>query len=142
MEAAQLIATCYTVDQLSNAPLTVKGGVRSNRTHPHHPAVKCIKSNSWFFDYTLWYGVFLVDEMTRRGVINKAHHLEFFRWASKNKPVYGVANWSNEKNVYKPKGYEHLPVIIAHQKYFIEKKQHLAHWTNADVPGWFTNECL
>lgn len=135
IEASQLIATCYK--DLSNAPLTVTGKVRSNKSHLHHPITKWIGQSLDNFWWAFEYGLTCIQESFDRGLVKSAHHECFYNWCFDNPP--DIPNIGITK-FYKMNGYEHLPVEQSYQVYFNDKKQHLAVWTNRQIPDWFENK--
>lgn len=140
VEVSQLCATCYTTEQLFHAPKTTKGTVRSNITHPHHPITKWVNLSlsNWF--WCLDYGLSCIEEsMNHRKLQKTAYHLPFLEWCLLNPPDMldlGLTDF------VKPKGYERFNVDQSYQQYFLAEKQHIAKWTNRDIPDWYIGTIL
>lgn len=133
VEAAQLVASCYTKEELAQAPRTTKGTVRSNASHPHHPVTKWVRASLDNFLWALQFGVACCEEVLSNGLAKSQHHLSFFKWCVDNWPDLPDAGWTEP---YKMEGYDHLPLLESYYAYFNEEKQHLAEW-DGDVPDWF-----
>lgn len=134
VEVCQMLATCYTTDELANAPLTAKGTVRSNKSHPHHPIVKWVQASQANFIWAWEYAYAAIIEAFERGIIKKAHHMLFLDWVLDNLPTFPQQTCTE---FVKPKGYEYLSIVDSYRTYFLDNKLHLAQWSNRDVPEWF-----
>lgn len=140
IEVAQLLASCYTAEELFNAPRTIKGTVRSNRSHPHHPIAKWVQTSHSNFMWALEWGYFAILEgLEHRQIIKTAHHTTFFDWVLTNLPHLPQIE---RTDFVKPKAYADLPVCVAYQTYFVAEKQHLAKWTNRPVPNWYSGNVV
>lgn len=129
VEAAQLVATSYTHQQLAHAPKTTKGTIRSNKSHPHHPITKWVNRSlsNWF--WALEYGIACIEEsMFHRGLQKSAHHLAFLEWCLLNPPTLPDVGLTDFVMM---KGYS------SYSAYFNTNKQHLAKWTNRETPEWY-----
>lgn len=84
LENCQLLANCYSINQLQNAPKTQTGNVRKY-SHVHHPVSKHVKESFGNFNWALKHGLALCAEFEYR--FGKKHFCEeFIKWAAANKP--------------------------------------------------------
>jgi hypothetical protein len=84
LEACQLLANCFSPNQLQSAPLTQSGSVRKY-SHVHHPISKYVKESMGNYEWALRHGIALCEEFEFR--FGKKHFCEgFIRWAAQNKP--------------------------------------------------------
>ena len=134
IEAAQLVATSYTVEQLSQAPKTLQGKVRSNRSHKHHPITTWANASLTNWHHSLNFAYESIEEYKYRYEKPAPFHIYFLDWCKENVPEMMDLGFTQP---YRPIGYETFDVCDAYRKYFIDKKQHIASWRKRNVPFWF-----
>jgi hypothetical protein len=66
VEATQMLANCYTLDQLNYAPKTKKGEVRKY-SYYNHPCSKWTRASLDNFHWLLRHGIAMVEEKLYRG---------------------------------------------------------------------------
>lgn len=137
IEAAQLLATAY--NDLTQAPLTATGKVRSTKSHLHHPITKWVNTSIANWHFTWDYGYSCILEAFGRQLVKTAHHLTFYEWCLDNPPILSDSGLTE---FVKPIGYGNLPVFEAYQQYFCDNKQHIAVWRNRDTPEWYLNHVV
>jgi hypothetical protein len=135
IEASQLLATSYSAGELEKAPKTLDGKTRSNRSHKNHPITKWANSSISNWLHVLNFAFQSIEEYKFRYEKENPFHIDFLNWCSDNIRNDIVDIGFTEP--YKPIGYEDFEVCIAYQKYFNDKKQHIAQWRKRDVPEWF-----
>jgi len=143
VEAAQMLANGYTVEQLEQAPRTQKGTVRRH-SHIHHPLSKHILSHRGAFDWALKHGLALCEEFEYRFGIK--HFCEgFIKWASMNEPLRVLDGEETEW----PQCFKQHPecmvvgdVVAGYRNYYeaykamfiIRGRVHRAKWTRRETP--------
>ena len=137
IEAAQLLATAYS--DLTHAPLTATGKVRSIKSHLHHPITKWVNTSIANWHFTWDYGYSCIHEAFSRQLVKSAHHLTFYEWCLDNPPILSDCDLTE---FVKPIGYMGLPVFEAYQQYFCDNKQHIAIWTGRDMPSWYLSHVV
>lgn len=84
LEAAQLIANCYSPKQLQSAPRTQTGNIRKY-SHLHHPISHYVRRTKGNFSWALKHAVALCEEFKYR--FGKEHFCQgFIEWAARNEP--------------------------------------------------------
>lgn len=145
LEACQLIANCFSANQLQSAPRTQTGNVRKY-SHLHHPISKHVRASKGNYDWALKHGLALCEEFKYR--FGKPHYCEgFIKWASENKPDLvkdGPATefpqcflkYPNCMVVGNPvKGYQNY-YRVAKKSFDMRGKIVQASWTKRDVPNF------
>ena len=148
LEAAQLLANCYSADQLSFAPKTQLGNTRKH-SHIHHPISKWVKQTFGNYYWTLSHAVALTSEYERR--FNKKHFCnDFITWGMKCEPDL-LDSYSNEETE-QPQCFKQYPQCVvpgdpvtgyrnyyrvAKKSFDIRGKKVYATWTNREIPEWF-----
>lgn len=134
IEAAQLLATTYTTEQLDKAPRTLTGKIRSNLSHKRHPITGWANSSLTNWIHSLNFAFATIEEYKYRYEKGDPFHKDFLYWCQNNIPTI-LDNGFTEP--YKPIGYGELDVCQAYRQYFIDKKQHIASWKRRKIPDWF-----
>ena len=84
LEATQLLANCFSKDQLKLAPYTQAGTVRAY-SYIHHPISHYVKATRGNYNWALQHSLALCNEFRYR--FNKPHFCEgFIQWAANNNP--------------------------------------------------------
>lgn len=143
IEAGQLLANCYSLDQLSEAPKTLSGNVRSY-SHIHHPISKWVKENIKHFLWTKNHALALSEEFAYR--FGKEHFTAtFIRWCDSHTPLLPDVAERLQPQCFETRFPELVvdndPVagyIRYYQKdkksFIIRGKEVFASWTNRPVP--------
>jgi hypothetical protein len=148
LEAAQLLANCYTKEQLASAPKTQKGNIRKH-SHIHHPISKWVKQTFGNYFWTLAHAIALANEYEYR--FNKKHFCDdFINWCMKCEPDL-LDSYSNEETE-QPQCFKQYPELVVpgdpvagYRNYYrIAKSSFTIHgeivyatWTKREVPTWF-----
>ena len=146
LEAAQLLANCYSPEQLQNAPKTQLGNVRKH-SHVHHPISKWVKESYPNFAWTLIHANELSKEFYFR--FGKEHFCKnFIVWCFDNHTsLVPTASATEQPQCFKQypqcvvpgdpvAGYRNY-YRVAKKSFDIRGKIVYATWTNRKIPEWF-----
>lgn len=149
LEASQLLANCYSADQLVFSPYTQNGTMRKH-SHIHHPISKWVKETYGNFTWTLRHANALTYEFEFR--FGKKHFCEsFIFWCAKNSP-HLLSSDLGEVQTEQPQCFKAYPQCIvngdpvagyrnyyrtAKKSFDIRGKTVHATWTKREVPEWF-----
>lgn len=146
VEAAQLLANCYSLDYLKLAPLTQKGNYRKY-SYYNHPISIWVRSSKGNFDWAIKHAIALCEEFEYR--FGKKHFCEsFIKWCSENRPDLVLPGEETEqpqcfgsftdlKVLGNPvEGYKKY-YKQAKRCFFIREKSIQASWTRRNIPMWF-----
>lgn len=135
VESAQLLANCYSADQLKIAPLTQKGNVRKY-SYYNHPCSKWVRQSYYHFEWLLIHAIEMVEEkMYRDGGLHFCYH--FINWCYNNSPnlpdVKPLTPALAMPDIYK----KNNPVESYRDYYRYDKLPKLGlTWTNRERPNW------
>ena len=146
LEATQLLANCYSIEQLQRAPKTQAGNVR-RYSHVHHPISKWVKESYPNFLWTLAHAEALSNEFTYR--FGKEHFCKgFIGWCLNNL----AQDVSTAPATEQPQCFKAYPSCIVpgdpvagYRNYYRVAKKTFdmrgkivhATWTRRDIPEWF-----
>lgn len=86
VESAQMLANCYSPNQLENAPLTKEGTVRKH-SHYNHPCSVWVRQGLGNFSWLQAHAVALEEERLKRWPQSPVHAtLGFIEWCGDNPP--------------------------------------------------------
>lgn len=119
IESCQLLANCYPVEKLQEAPKTQKENVRKH-SYYNHPCSIFTRKSIENFNWLLEHAIAISDEYTFR--FEKNHFcLEFLRWCCKNKPnlpkLGGV-----DFVLCMPETHKSDSVVNSYKKYYSKEK--------------------
>lgn len=151
VEAAQLLANCYSIEQLKDAPKTQSGNVRKY-SHIHHPVSKWAKETNGNWQWTVYHAMYLCEEFYYR--FGKEHFCRgFVFWCfNENLVPYNIAEKENIHQTEQPQCFKQHPDCIvpgdpvagyrnyyrtAKKTFDIRGKTVHATWTKRDIPEWF-----
>ena len=145
LEVTQLLANCYSLEELKSAPYTQNGTPRKH-SHIHHPISKWVKQGSHNFIWTLGHAIALSDEFEYR--FGKRHFCDsFVKWCAYNE--FPIKNSVETEQPQCFKAYPNCIVpsnpVAGYRNYYNEAKQFFmvrdkvvkATWTKRDIPSWF-----
>lgn len=145
VESAQILANCYTLKELENAPKTQLGNTRKY-SYYNHPICKWVREDLNNYNWVLCHAVALVTEYTYR--FDKKHFCaDFILWCAINFP-----NLKNIAPTEHPQCFLKYPELMVknnpvegyrnyyktHKMFFVNKKGKVtnATWTRRDKPIW------
>lgn len=150
LETTQLLANCYSPEQLQKAPKTQLGNVRKH-SHIHHPISKWVMQNGSNFLWTLQHAIALHYEFVWR--FKKEHFCEnFVGWCLNNIFPENIIDKNSSIQTEQPQCFKQYPQCVvpgdpvagyknyyrtAKKSFDIRGKKVYATWTNRDVPEWF-----
>lgn len=146
LESAQLLANCYSPEQLQRAPKTQAGNVRKY-SHIHHPISKWVKQSYPNFLWTLAHAKELCREYTFR--FDKKHFCEsFIDWClGEHAHLVPTAPSTEQPQCFKayPQCIVNGDPVAGYRNYYRVAKKTFdmrgkivhATWTRRDVPEWF-----
>lgn len=143
VESAQMIANCFSLEQLKNAPLTKNGEVRKY-SYFNHPCSKWVRETRGNMQWLLFHAAGIDAEKHMRGYTNPHHSMKFIVWAMNNihiaqyndptKDITDFAIAINENsNCRKIPDFENLNAIEKYRLYYKHDKP-FATYTNTNPP--------
>lgn len=134
VEACQMLANCYTPEQLATAPLTQKGTVRKH-SYFNHPCSIWARASYYNFRWLLEHAAELqVERYRRTGKDHFAH--DFVRWVIMNEPTFPSISGTFPA-LAMPEKYHSSDPVESYRRYYTGEKRHLAAWTNREPPEWW-----
>jgi len=149
LEATQLLANCYSADQMCFAPRTQLGNMRKH-SHIHHPISKWVTETYGNFYWTVMHACALEYEFEYR--FGKRHFCEGFIYWCLSTPPHLLCSMLNEKQTEQPQCFKQYPQCVVpgdpvagYRNYYRTAKKSFdirgkivhATWTNRDIPEWF-----
>ncbi len=145
LEGAQMLANCFSQEQLNDAPYTKEGKPRkySHYNHPCSVWARKTKSNMrWLFDHT----VALEHERRKRGY-NPHFVSGFLSWVGANfsqslvpdGPLteFAVAISTDSLCRKAIPNFNKLNIVDQYRAFYNYDKASFAKWKNGNVPEWF-----
>lgn len=145
IEHTQMLANCYSYENLNLAPKTQSGTARKY-SYYNHPVSIWVRQSNENFQWLWYYTIKILEERQFRGY--KEHFCkEFLLWCSYNKP-------DNIKNSYNiltpfvlvmPEKYKKELTVDSYRDYYINEKQYtksgkwMLKYTKRELPYWFPN---
>lgn len=146
LECAQLLANCFTLEDLKSAPKIKTGEFRSH-SYLHHPISKWVMLNNSNFEWTLLHAVSLEIERRKNGY-KKHFSFDFLGWVCNNLSksqvpegdltTFAVAI-NEQKNCRKLPGFDALHPVEQYRAYYIFDKP-FAKWKTRPTPQWFLDK--
>lgn len=146
VEASQLLANCYSIDQLQNAPKTQLENIRKY-SYYNHPLSKWMRESIDNFSWVLMHSMGLLNEFEHR--FNKKHFCEeFIMWCLSNNPSYQLYK-EYQKKTEQPQCFSKYPHLIVKNnpvqgyinyyngcklQFKFPNKIVKATWTNREIP--------
>lgn len=145
VESAQILANCYTLKELENAPKTQLGTFRKH-SYYNHPICKWVREDLNNFVWVYDHARFLCQEFTYR--FDKVHFCQsFIEWCNTLIPDLPL-----NKPTEQPQCFLKYPELMvknnpvegyrryycAHKMFFVNKSGKVinATWTRRDKPEW------
>lgn len=144
VESAQLLANCYSIDELEKAPRTQTGNIRGY-SHINHPCTKWVKESEYNFMWLVLHALELCKEKIYR--TGKEHFTyEFIDWC-----LYNFPNELNKIpsttpalafNQY-PEYQDYSNPVESYRKYYVNCKRFDKNGKKIDIytrrarPSWF-----
>lgn len=135
LEAAQLMANCYTLQELASidCPRTLSGSPRVH-THVSNPCSLWTKASISNFEWLLEHANAILLERKHR--VGKDHAIRpFLEWVASNKPSLPNIGLTSPALNVTDKTYSSDPVEVYRHYYRVEKVN-LHKWTNRPRPSW------
>ena len=142
LESSQILANCYTAEQLETAPKTQSGTVRKY-SYYNHPCCVWTRESYANCDWLVKHAYALLEESLFRGY-NLHSCFEFLDWCKNTLPL----NIKNLQDFTQPA--LAMPVecklddpVESYRKYYIEYKptdkngKWMMYYTKRDYPDWF-----
>lgn len=139
IEGCQMLANCYTIDRLKEAPLTANGTPRKY-SYLHHPCSKWALLSLENFEWLLNHTRALLEE--RKFRFDAGHFCSsFISWCEHNRPdlpSIGLTKFAQAM----PDEYKDDDSIVAYQKYYLNAKKtnkagkNMFVWTKRQPPIW------
>jgi hypothetical protein len=148
-ESSQMLANCYPLRRLQEAPKTQKGEFRKY-SHVHHPCSKWVLKSKQNFNWLLEHALAMYDEKVYR--TQKGHFcLGFISWCIENPPEMSDIGFTSPAQAFKEK-YHHLinlndPISAYRNFYIVDKRfdkngKRMDFYTKRNRPEWFPSEEL
>lgn len=83
VESAQMLANCFTPEQLKFAPLAKTGNVRSH-SYFNHPSSKWVRETIDNMEWLVEHTIAMYQEKIARGYKNPHHSMDFIEWVKIN----------------------------------------------------------
>lgn len=136
VEATQMLANCYSTDQLNNAPRTQKGDIRKY-SYYNHPCSKWTRKSLANFDWLLKHSQEMVQEKIYRG--GNLHFCKtFLDWCMENQPNIPDDGWTDPAQAMAPQ-YIDVDPVKAYRNYYYYNKNKMIEliWTRREKPDWW-----
>ena len=143
LESCQMLANCFTKEQLGLAPLT-KAGTVWKHSHIHHPCSMWVKTSLANAQWLLIYTGSLLAERKYRFPKREEHDCKrFYEWAMMNiLEVWFPENKLTPFAVAIPEGalcrrmlyFDEVDPVRQYQGYYTKDKKKMHQWTNRDKP--------
>ena len=143
VETAQLLANCYSLDKLKDAPKTQTGNIRGY-SHVNHPCTKWVKSSEDNFVWLVSHGLALCHEKIFR-TSNEHFTYAFINWCANNiadLPDIGLTTPALAFNQY-PEFQDYSNPVESYRKYYTNCKRVDKNGKKIDIytrrarPTWF-----
>lgn len=139
IEGCQMLANCYSLEKLKEAPLTANGTPRKY-SYLHHPCSKWTKQSIENFNWLLEHTEELSNERNYR--FDKTHFCnDFISWCKNNKPDLPNAGLTEFAQAM-PEEYKNKNAVNAYRMYYLKAKQQnkngkqMFSWTKRQPPIW------
>lgn len=142
-ESAQMLANCFSLEILKEAPLTQKGTPRKH-SYFNHPSSKWARESKCNMRWLIDHAIELENQRVSRG-FNPHFSLAFILWCKRNINRSNVPNGartkfsiaiSDDKNCRKIPNFEKLCRVHQYRQYYILDKP-FAKWKKTPVPEWY-----
>lgn len=133
VESCQLLANCYTLQELEYAPKTQSGNIRKYSYYNHKCSVWTSNSLS-NFNWLLSHATYLLEE--RKFRYNKDHFCSaIIKWYHQNQPDLSDDGFTSPALAIKD--YPDLgDYITTYRNYYNQDKRTMFNWGNRNVPYW------
>ena len=139
VESCQMLANCYSLEQLEFAPKTKKDTVRKH-SYYNHRCSKWVRESIYNFDWLLTHAIEMVEEKLYRG--GKLHFcIDFLTWCKLNEPNLPHIN-QTKPALAMPDEYKCDDPVESYRRYYTECKRNTIRmtWTKRQPPEWWNNE--
>lgn len=145
IESAQMLANCYSHEQLVEAPATAKGSVRKH-SYFNHPSSIWVRKSLGNFEWLLTHAITMVEDRHRRWPKSLPHAtFGFLDWCSENPPdlppgnvrftddMIAIPDHASCRNCM---DWDELTIIGKYRRYYLLDKP-FATWTAPGIkPSW------
>lgn len=133
-ESTQMLANCYTREQLEIAPKTQLGNVRKY-SHFNHPSSIWCRKTIGNFNWLLEHASCLVEEKKYR--YGGGHFCEgFINWAKLNSPDLTIEDMTEPALAMPDEFRIASDPVMCYRQYYKYGKKHLHSWSKRSVPFW------
>ena len=147
-EAAQILQTCFTLDQLKKAPRSQTGTIRGH-SHFNHPCCKWVRQSKGNFLWLVEHAYAMNEERMFRNGDSRSHFsIGFIDWALEN---IDQSCCPDTYEITSPalamKNYSHFmgpDPVLSYRKFYVADKRFdrrgkkMDIWTRRDKPDWWT----
>tara|TARA_R110000823_G_scaffold220817_4_gene349363 strand:- start:316 stop:810 length:495 start_codon:yes stop_codon:yes gene_type:complete len=136
-EMGQMLACCYTKEDLKDAPLTKTGNVRGH-SHYNHPCSKWVRESTGNFLWGLNYAFAMCSEKEYRYPNNGEHGIRIFLdWCSEHVATLPESDGVTPHVKCMPDHCKSNGVVESYRTLYTKEKAHLAKWTRRWPPEWW-----
>lgn len=145
LEISQMLANCFTVEELKKAPKTQKGAVRKH-SYFNHPVSKFVRASKINMEWVIEHA----EELERQRLLigyNPHFSTTFLKWVKENinnssVPAGSLTNFAiaipQDSNCRALPNFEEMDAISKYRAYYKFDKP-FATWTNRKKPEWMVN---
>lgn len=144
LECAQMLANCFTLQDLQHAPKT-KAGTCRKFSYYNHPVSQWVRTTRANFSWTVTHAFALEDERLYRG-FRPHFSFGFIKWCADNVPNVPTGNLtdfaiaiSDNKKCRHHHLFNSLSTTAKYQLYYRLDKSDFATWTNRPIPDFMTD---
>lgn len=137
-ETAQILATCFSIQQLEKAPLRKDGMFRSH-FNPNHPSCKYPRQSIGNFQWILNHGLQLCYEYKYRYKIDH-FQLDFLKWCQSNIEISNIQKIDTLFDVplAMPDKYKIFSEDYKCYRAYINGEKEYSRWPSIEkIPSWF-----
>lgn len=145
IESSQLLANCYTPEQLDKAPKTQSGKTRKY-SYYNHPCAIWVRNSLDNFNWTVQHAIALVNERQYR--FDKNHFSsEFINWCNNNQPNLDSFGLTPPAQAFKKGVWDHLidinNPVEAYRRYYVADKRfdkngkNILQYSKRDIPPFW-----
>ena len=140
VESAQMLANCYSLEELERAPKTVKNTARRH-SYLHHGSSKWVLKSIENYKWLLEHAYAIYNESLYRGA-KYNNSFSFVEWCANNDPTLPNTPFS-KPFLAMPEIYKSSDPVMAYRNYYRNEKtvdkngDNMAFWTNRSHPEWW-----
>lgn len=143
LESAQMLANCFTLEQLQDAPFTKTGNPRKH-SYYNHPSSKWVRESKVNMRWLIDHAIELERQRILRG-FNPHFSYSFILWCKDNMHRSVVPDGkmtklsiaiNEEQNCRKLPYFDSLSTVDKYRHYYVLDKS-FATWKNSQQPEWY-----